>query len=338
MPIQLKESDLPSLASKTALVTGATSGIGLQTAILLASHGATVHIASRNAAKGEETVTGLRAQYPSHTYHHHPLDLSSAASAAASAAHFARENARLDILVANAGVAFVPVDGLSADGLDTVFAVNHVGHFVFVLGLLPLLRRTAEGSGDVRVVVTSSAAYSFVDKVDLSDVASRVPGDGGSVRHLPAAGRRYGRSKRANILFAMELDRRLRAPDGAGAGVRVNVCHPGTIGGTALGDNGAFGIPAWGSRLLHGLISTVSLTPREGAMTQTLLAAADRVREEDVHGCYFAPKTGWNMRYTHSEEVDLGEWARNEEDAKALWEWTEEWVDKVLGKGNWGGE
>ncbi|PWW78912.1 NAD(P)-binding protein [Tuber magnatum] len=343
MPLQLKESDLPSLTSKNALVTGATSGIGLQTAILLASHGATVHIASRNTAKGQETVRALRAEYPSHTYYHHPLDLSSVSSAAESAALFARENTHLDILVANAGVAFVSVDELSVDVLDKAFAVNHVGHFVFISGLLPLLRRTAEKSGDVRVVVTSSNAYKFVDKVDLSDVACRVPGDGRSARHFLAAGRRYGRSKRANILFAMELDRRLRAPDEMGradaSGVRVNVCHPGTIGATSLGgDGGLFGIPVWTSRLLHRLIGVVGLTPREGAMTQTLLAAADKIREEDVHGCFFAPRTGWNMRYTHSEEVDLGEWARSEEDAKALWEWTEGWVDKVLGKGNPGGE
>jgi len=243
MPLQLKESDLPSLTSKTALVTGGTSGIGLQTAILLASQGATVHIASRTAAAGEATVAGLRAQYPSHTYHYHLLDLSNVASAAASAAHFARDNARLDILVANAGVSCVPVDVLSPDGLDMAFAVNHVGHFVFISGLLPLLRRTAaaaeNGDGDVRVVITASNAYKFVDRVDLSDVERRVPGDGDSPRHLPAAMRRYGRSKRANILFAMELDRRLRAPDGPGGsctGVRVNVCHPGTIGATRLGD------------------------------------------------------------------------------------------------------
>jgi len=239
MPLRLKESDLPSLTSKTALVTGGTSGIGLQTAILLASQGATVHIASRNAAKGEETVAALRVRYPSHTYHYHPLDLSNIASAAASAADFARDkNVDLDILVANAGVACVPVDELSADGLDMAFAVNHVGHFVFISGLLPLLRRAAKRSGDARIVITSSDAYKFVDGVDLSDVGRRVPGDGESIRHLPAAMRRYGRSKRANILFAMELDRRLRAPDGLGgcAGVRVNLCHPGTIGATGLGD------------------------------------------------------------------------------------------------------
>ena len=184
-------------------------------------------------------MTTLRAQYPSHTYHYHPLDLSSIASAAASAANFARDNTCLDILIANAGVACVPVDELSTDGLDMAFAVNHVGHFVFISGLLPLLRSTAEKSGDVRVVITSSDAYKFVDKVDLSDVDRRIPGDGGSIRDLPAATRRYGRSKRANILFAMELDRRLRAapPGGSGCtGVRVNVCHPGTIGATGLGD------------------------------------------------------------------------------------------------------
>ena len=133
------------------------------------------------------------------------------------------------------------MDTLSTDGLDMAFAVNHVGHFVFISGLLPLLRSTAEKSGDVRVVITSSNAYKFVDKVDLSDVGRRIPGDGGSVRDLPAATRRYGRSKRANILFAMELDRRLRAPPGGGGGggctgVRVNVCHPGAIGATGLGD------------------------------------------------------------------------------------------------------
>ena len=122
------------------------------------------------------------------------------------------------------------------------FAVNHVGHFVFISGLLPLLRSTAEKSGDVRVVITSSDAHKFVDKVDLSDVGRRIPGDGGSIRDLPAATRRYGRSKRANILFAMELDRRLRAaPPGSSGGsgctgIRVNVCHPGTIGATGLGD------------------------------------------------------------------------------------------------------
>lgn len=92
------------------------------------------------------------------------------------------------------------------------------------------------------------------------------------------------------------------------------------------------------SGLARKLVTVVGITPREGAMTQTLLAAADKIREEDVHGSFFAPRTAWNMRYIHSEEVDLGEWARNVEDAKALWEWTEGWVDKVLGKGNSGGE
>lgn len=141
---------------------------------------------------------------------------------------FLAEHDRLDIIIANAGSAFEPIDELSVDGYDRTFHTNHLGHFAFVTGLLPLLEKTAQANdGDVRVVITSSSAYQFVgsDGIDFDTITTARSGDGQSVLDMKAAGKRYGRSKMANILFAQELDRRLKRR--GVEGVRVNACHPG---------------------------------------------------------------------------------------------------------------
>ena len=112
-----------------------------------------------------------------------------------------------------------------------MFATNHLGHFAFVTALLPLVERTANEVGDARVVVVSSLGYKLVGGLDLSDVGEAKP-VGGTLRDLLDTARRYGRSKRANVLFAMELHRRLVAR--GVQNVMVNACHPGTIGDTGL--------------------------------------------------------------------------------------------------------
>lgn len=159
----------------------------------------------------------------------HPLDLLDLQATHASVQKFLAEHDRLDIIIANAGSAFEPINELSVDGYDKTFHTNHLGHFVFVTGLLPLLEKTAKvNGGDSRVVVTSSTAYQFVgnEGINFDTIATRQEGDGQSIFDMRAAGQRYGRSKLANILFAQELNRRLirRGVDG----VRVNSCHPGT--------------------------------------------------------------------------------------------------------------
>lgn len=108
------------------------------------------------------------------------------------------------------------------------FHTNHLGHFTFVTALLPLLEKTAQvNGGDARVVVTSSLAYHFVvpEGIDFDTIGTKREGDGQSILDMKATGKRYGRSKMANILFAQELDRRLK--ERGVEGVRVNACHPG---------------------------------------------------------------------------------------------------------------
>ena len=193
-----------------------------------------VHIASRNPEKCAKVLSDLRERFPKHAsrFLMHPLDLSSIRSASESARAFAAStsNSRLDILVANAGIWSVPGGELSVDGYDPAFATNHLGHFAFIMGLLPLMERTANDTGDARIVVVSSLAYEYVVGIDLSDVGDAKPRDGKRISDLPDVARRYGRSKRANILFVMELHRRLVAR--GVHNVMVNACHPGLVGST----------------------------------------------------------------------------------------------------------
>ena len=198
-----------------------------------------VHIASRNPEKCAKVLSDLRARFPEHASRFliHPLDLSSIRSASESARAFAASagNSRLDILVANAGVLSVASDGLSVDGYDPAFATNHLGHFAFVMGLLPLMERTANEVGDARIVVVSSIGYKLVSGLDLSDVSDARPVYGNRIRDLSDAGKRYGRSKRANILFVLELHRRL-VTRGV-HNVMVNACHPGLVPYTGIAIN-----------------------------------------------------------------------------------------------------
>lgn len=131
-------------------------------------------------------------------------------------------------MVANAGTAFESIDQLSVDGYDRSFATNHLGHFAFITTLLPLLERTSGiNGGDVRVVVTSSMAYQFAGNNGIDFDSIRVKSEGKSILDMKAAGRRYGRSKMANILFTQELSKRLEAR--GISGIRVNTCHPGKL-------------------------------------------------------------------------------------------------------------
>lgn len=210
----------------------ATAGIGLETAYLLARRNCTVYVAARNQAKADGVISTLQKRlFPAThgigeiSFHH--LDLLDVKATHASAQKFLAEHDRLDILIANAGTALAPIDELSVDGYDKTFHTNHLGHFVFITTLLPLLEKTAQMNGeDVRVVVTSSMAYQCAsDGIDFDTLETRREGDGSSISDLKPSAKRYGRSKMANILFTQELDRRLTRR--GVKGVRVNVCHPG---------------------------------------------------------------------------------------------------------------
>lgn len=199
------------LSGQRILITGASAGLGAETARALAAHGASVVMAVRDLAKGEGAATTVRAGAASGAkVELCEVDLASLASVRACADRLLAEGKPLNVLIANAGVMACP-QGTTADGFETQFGTNHLGHFVFVNRLVPLLLAGAPG----RIVCLSSRGHHFSD-VDLDDPGfERTPYDPWQA---------YGRAKTANVLFAVALDKRLRD-----RGVRACAVHPGGI-------------------------------------------------------------------------------------------------------------
>ncbi len=199
-----------SLAGKRVLVTGVSAGLGVETARTLAAHGAHVVGAARDLGKATAATAGVRddAAVGGGGFELIELDLASLASVRACADALNARAEPFDLVIANAGVMATPF-GHTADGFETQFGTNHLGHFVLVNRIAPLLRSGA------RLVNLASSGHRFSD-VDLEDPNfERTPYD-------PFVA--YGRSKTANILFAVAFDRRHR-----GRGVRAAAVHPGGI-------------------------------------------------------------------------------------------------------------
>ena len=192
------------LSGQRVLITGVSAGLGVETARAAAAHGAKVVGTARDldkARKALEPHTSLGIEVLE-------CDLASLRSVRACADVLSARDEKFDVVIANAGVMNCPF-GHTSDGFETQFGTNHLGHFVFVNRVAPLI---ADGG---RVVILSSSAHRASD-VDLDD-----PGFETTVYEPFVA---YGRSKTANVLFAVELDRRLR-----GRGIRATALHPGGI-------------------------------------------------------------------------------------------------------------
>ena len=199
------------LTGTWTLVTGASSGIGQETARAVASRGGNVIMAVRDVARGEAAAASVRAAGAEHgaAVEIQRVDLESLASVRAFTDAVSVAHTRLDTIIANAGVMACP-EGRTADGFEMQFGTNHLGHFVLVNRLRPLF-----GGEPSRTVVLTSSGHRFSDVV-LDDINfERTPYD---------AWLAYGRSKTANALFASELDRR-----GRDAGQRAASVHPGSV-------------------------------------------------------------------------------------------------------------
>ncbi len=199
-----------NLRGKRILVTGASAGLGVETCRALVARGAAVIGAARDLdkARNATAIVDAAAKANGGSFELVQLDLASLRSVRAASASLVAAGQPLDVIIANAGVMACP-KGQTADGFETQFGTNHLGHFVFINGVVPLLRRGG------RIVCVSSAGHRFAD-VDLED-----PGFESTAYHPFVA---YGRSKTANILFAVGLDRRL-----ASKGIRACALHPGVI-------------------------------------------------------------------------------------------------------------
>ena len=199
-----------SLKEKRILVTGVSAGLGVETARSLAARGADVVGAARDLAKAEKATSEVRkdAKKNDGSFEVVELDLGNLASVRACADGLVKKGEAFDVVIANAGVMATPF-GHTADGFETQFGTNHLGHFVFVNRIAPLIR---DGG---RLINLSSAGHRY-SNVDLDDPNfERTP-------YEPFVA--YGRSKTANILFAVEFDRRHRK-----RAVRAAAVHPGGI-------------------------------------------------------------------------------------------------------------
>jgi len=203
------EADIPDLSGRTAVVTGANAGLGLQAARVLAARGAHVVLACRNLDKAGHAAGRIAAESPGAGTSVVRLDLASQSCVRSAAQEIRDRFPRVDLLINNAGVMDIPYQR-TEDGFELTLAINHLGPFALT-GLL--LDRLAAGA---RVVTMSSMSH-LEGVIDFSDLQSEQDYDGE---------RAYAQSKLANLLFTYELDRRLRA---AGTGVTALACHPGVV-------------------------------------------------------------------------------------------------------------
>lgn len=286
-----KLESVPLLLGKTALVTGANTGIGLETARVLAEKGARVVLACRNTEKGRAALDLIRARSPRGSVELAALDLSDLGSVASLAKSFRGAHRRLDLLVLNAGVMLPPLSR-TKQGFELQFGTNHLGHFALAGGLLPLLQTTKES----RVVTVASTAARF-GTVEFSDLDW--------TRRKYDAWAAYGQSKLANLHFMLELDRRLRV---SGSSVRSTGAHPGW---TATDLQRTSGVMQFFNPLF-------AMKPPEGALP-TLRAALDPEAES---GSYWGPN-GLSELRGRPERAKLIPATRDLAVAARLWEESE---------------
>jgi len=250
-------ADIPDLSGRTALVTGANGGLGLETARALARAGAHVVMAARNGEKAAAAEKRIRAETPAASLEIVPLDLASLASVREAAERVAAAHPRLDLLVNNAGVMATP-EQQTADGFEMQLGTNHLGHWAFTAHLLPALLR----ADAARVVSVTSIARHMGLPLDPRNPHLRG-------RYAPWVA--YGQSKLANYHFGLGLQRRFEE---AGARAASLVAHPGlsyTEIQTRSVDASGGGAT---QRFFENLAGRTGTTPEQGALSQ-LRAATD---------------------------------------------------------------
>ena len=258
------EADIPDQSGRIALVTGANSGLGLETARALAQGGATVLLACRQRSRGEAVRQQLlplaRAGLEVID-----LDLADLASVAAAASQVQREFGRLDLLINNAGV-MAPPRRLSRDGHELQFAVNHLGHVALTAALLPLLEQQA----GARIVTVSSGAHYF-GRIAFDDLQ-------GKRRYDPWTA--YSQSKLANVMMALQLQEQLVA---AGSSTLSIAAHPG-LARTNLQPSSVAAKGSWIEGLAYRLLDPLFQSAAMGALPQLHAAVAPDARGGALYG------------------------------------------------------
>jgi NAD(P)-dependent dehydrogenase (short-subunit alcohol dehydrogenase family) len=292
---------MPDLSGKTIVVTGANSGLGFEASRAFAAKGASLVMACRNPEKAEEALRKILVEHPRGKVELMPLDLASLASVRRFAEDLASRAQRLDVLCNNAGVMALPRRE-TADGFEMQIGTNHFGHFALTGRLLPLLLATP----GARIVTQSSSAHRG-GRMNFDDLHGKL----GYRKWIT-----YGQSKLANLLFAFELDRRLRAK---GANAMSVACHPGYsatelqgVGPRMEGSGFMERIMELGNRLL-------AQDAAAGALPMLYAATAPDV----VGGDYWGPSSFGEL-WGAPKRVGTTARARDVEAARRLWEISEE--------------
>jgi len=304
-------NDIPDLTGKVAIVTGGNAGIGYHTSLELARHGARVLVGSRNKERGQAAVDTIKQEVSGANVELMELDLNSLHQVKQAADAFLTTDSPLNILVTNAGIMGVPF-AQTPDGIESQLGVNHLAHHYLISMLADKLSASATPGSPSRIVYVSSEAHSAapstgctVDKLDDPATYSRWPA--------------YGRSKLANILDANAWAKRLQ-PDK----VLVNSLHPGRVN-TELFEKMGKSIPIVKTPLImkmtKGVLSLILLTPSQGAYTSLYVATSPDIVKNGWTGQFFMPYT---------KHVKPSKQAQDEAAAEALWNWSEETIQRVM--------
>jgi len=250
-------ADIPDQTGRTALVTGANGGLGLETARALAAAGAHVVMAARNQQKAAAAIADIRRETPDASLELIELDLGSLASVRQAAARTADAHERIDLLINNAGVMGIP-EGTTADGFETQFGTNHLGHWALTALLMEALLRAPAA----RIVTVTSTAHHMGRAVDPANP---------NLKGRYGPWRAYGQSKLANFHFGLGLQKALAA---AGAPAISLIAHPGLsntdLQTVSVRETGG----GLSQRFFHTLAARTGMSPEQGARPQ-LRAATD---------------------------------------------------------------
>ncbi|MGV0721308.1 SDR family NAD(P)-dependent oxidoreductase [Mycolicibacterium elephantis] len=288
-------ADVPDQSGRVAIVTGANSGLGYDTAAVLADKGAHVVLAVRNLDKGRQAVDQIKSGSPNADVTLQELDLSSLNSVRKAAAELRAAHPRIDLLINNAGVMYVPRRETTEDGFEMQFGTNHLGHFA----LTGLLLENMLQVGGSRVVTVSSVGHRILARIHFEDP------------HLERKYNRveaYGQSKLANLMFTYELARRLKAKEAPTIAVAA---HPG-LSDTELMRHLPDFIPDF--------VWKIVAQPADKGALPTLRAATD----PGVQGGQYYGPDGIGESRGHPKLVASSAQSHNEDIQRRLWSMSEE--------------
>jgi NAD(P)-dependent dehydrogenase (short-subunit alcohol dehydrogenase family) len=303
-----KAADIPNLAGKRVLITGANSGIGYHAALKLARKGAQVVLACRDRQRGEDALARLNADSPGTHTELAILDLASLSAIRDFAEKELARHRPLNILINNAGVMAPPKRQQTADGFELQFGTNVLGHFALTALLMPALEQASAASPDRPRIVTLASIAHKRGQLNFDDLQS-------AKNYGPM--KSYQQSKLADLMFAFELDRRLHA---VGSRVMSVAAHPGVANTNLFQAGGHSGIAKTARNLFGHAIGIFLNSDAEGALP-TLYAATAQAADG---GGYYGPQGFQEMRGDDVDKAIVAPQARDTAAAARLWQTCED--------------